>query len=609
MCGIIGKTGINNVVPELINGLKSLEYRGYDSSGIAVINNGKIRRFRASGKISELEKELGKYRPESEIGIGHTRWATHGSPTKENAHPHISPKGKFALVHNGIIENAEEIKKNILPPDREYSSKTDTEVAVHLLEKYYDGDPIKAIVSACNEIKGSYAFGILCEDFPNTLFAVASASPLVAVKSEKGSYIASDLCAVKGKTDSVYRLTDGEICSVEHNEIRFFDSKGKQIRKTTEKISVDAQDLDKGEYEHFMIKEIMQQPQAVRNTVESLVSKGKIILPDVSITSGFFKNELSEIVIVACGSAYHTGLVGKNVIEPLCKVPCNVQIASEFRYSEPLVNENTLAVFISQSGETADTLAALRLAKKWGAQVLSIVNVKGSAIAEESDNVIYTKAGREIAVATTKAYSAQLIALYALGIFIAKQRGKITSEQERNFVEEMGQLPQKISETLESVNEDVKKLAKEIFQSPDIFYIGRLSDYATASEGSLKMKEITYINSQVYAAGELKHGTISLINEGTPVVAIASQREIFSKTLSNMAEVSARGAKVIAVTDEELKSDVTDADKIITVSNTLEEFKGSLLVLPLQLLSYYTAKLRGCNIDKPKNLAKSVTVE
>ena len=358
-----------------------------------------------------------------------------------------------------------------------------------------------------------------------------------------------------------------------------------------------------------MIKEIMQQPQAVRNTIESLVSKGKIILPEVSITKGFFKNEINEIVIVACGSAYHTGLVGKNVIEPLCKVPCNVHIASEFRYSEPLVNENTLAVFISQSGETADTLAALRLAKKCGAQVLSVVNVKGSAIAEESDNVIYTKAGREIAVATTKAYSAQLIALYALGIFIAKQRGKITSEQERNFVEEMKRFTQKIGETLELVNEDVKKLAKEIFQSPDIFYIGRLSDYATASEGSLKMKEITYINSQVYAAGELKHGTISLINEGTPVVAIASQCGIFSKTLSNMAEVSARGAKVIAVTDEELKGDITDADEIITVKNTLKEFKSSLLVLPLQLLSYYTAKLRGCNIDKPKNLAKSVTVE
>lgn len=609
MCGIIGKTGVNDVVPELINGLKSLEYRGYDSSGIAIINDGKIGRFRASGRISELEKEIGKHRPQSETGIGHTRWATHGVPSKENAHPHISPAGKFALVHNGIIENADEIKKTILPPDREYSSKTDTEVAVHLLEKYYNGDPVKAIVDTCAVIKGSYAFGILCEDFPDTVFAVASASPLVAVMGKKGSYIASDLCAVKGATDSVYRLTDGEICSVRCGEIEFFNAEGKKIKKQPEKISVDAQDLDKGEYEHFMIKEIMQQPEAVRNTLESLVSKGKITLPDVSIQNSFYKNEIKEIVIVACGSAYHTGLVGKNVIEPLCKIPCNVQIASEFRYSEPLVNEKTLAVFISQSGETADTLAALRLAKKRGAKILSIVNVKGSAIAEESDNVIYTKAGREIAVATTKAYSAQLIALYALGIFIAKQKGEISSTQEKTFVDEMMMLPQKISETLESVNEDVKDLAKEIFQSPDIFYIGRLSDYATASEGSLKMKEITYINSQVYAAGELKHGTISLINDGTPVVAIAAQSDIFHKTLSNIAEVAARGARVIAVTDEKLKKDVTDAHKIITVSNTFDEFKSSLLVLPLQLLSYYTAKLRGCNIDKPKNLAKSVTVE
>ena len=609
MCGIIGKTGVNNVVPELINGLKNLEYRGYDSSGIAIINDGKIGRFRASGRISELEKELSKYRPEGETGIGHTRWATHGVPSKENAHPHISPNGKFALVHNGIIENADEIKKSVLPPDRKYSSKTDTEVAVHLLEMYYDGDPIKAIVETSSMIKGSYAFGILCEDFPDTIFATASASPLVVVKGEKGCYIASDLCAVTGVTDSVYRLSDGEICSVTNDDIHFFNAEGKKKEKQTEKVSVDAQDLDKGGYEHFMIKEIMQQPEAVRNTLGSLVSKGKIILPDVSIQKSFYKNDLREIVIVACGSAYHTGLVGKNVIEPLCKIPCNVQIASEFRYSEPLVDEKTLAVFISQSGETADTLAALRLAKKCGAKVLSIVNVKGSAIAEECDNVIYTKAGREIAVATTKAYSAQLIALYALGIYIAKQKGEITGIQEKAFVEEMSLLPQKISETLESVNEDVKQLAKEIFQSPDIFYIGRLSDYATASEGSLKMKEITYINSQVYAAGELKHGTISLINEGTPVVAIAAQMDIFHKTLSNIAEVAARGAKVIAVTDQKLKNDVTDAHRIITVSNTFEEFKSSLIVLPLQLLSYYTAKLRDCNIDKPKNLAKSVTVE
>lgn len=608
MCGIIGKSGVGNVVPELINGLKNLEYRGYDSSGIAVIDGKRLRRFRASGRIAELEKELSVFDPEGQVGIGHTRWATHGSPTKENAHPHISPNGKWALVHNGIIENADEIKNGILKGD-EFSSQTDTEVAVHLLEKYYKGDPVKAIVCACGHIKGSYAFGILCEDFPDTVFATASASPLVAVKGEKGCYIASDLCAVKDKTDVVYKLTDGEICSVKSQEINFFGSDGKPIEKTAEKLRIESQDLDKGDYEHFMIKEIMQQPQAVKKTVESLISNGKTVLPDVCVTNGFFKNELKEIVIVACGSAYHTGLAVKNMFEQVCKLPCNVQIASEFRYSEPLIGKNTLAVFISQSGETADTLAALRLAKKSGAKTVSVVNVKGSAIASESDSVIYTEAGREIAVATTKAYSAQLTALYVLGVYIAKQRCTITSQKEKAYVEELLKLPEKISETLEAVNEDVKQLAKEIYKSHDVFYIGRLSDFATASEGSLKMKEISYINSQVYAAGELKHGTVSLINEGTPVVAVLGTDSIFFKTLNNMAEVSARGGKVIAVTDGSLKNSITDADEVISVSTTLTEFRGSLLVLPLQLLSYYTAKLRGCDIDKPKNLAKSVTVE
>ena len=609
MCGIIGKVGSNNVVPELINGLKNLEYRGYDSSGIAIINNGELCRYRASGRISELEKEFEKYTPEGEIGIGHTRWATHGGPTKENAHPHISPKGKFALVHNGIIENAEKIKKNLLPPDTKYNSGTDTEVAVHLLEKYYDGDPIKAISKTCAQLKGSYAFGILCEDFPGTLFSTASASPLVAVKGKNGYYITSDLCSVNSGIVSVHRLSNGEICAIENGDFLFFDKNGIKKEKQPEKADIDVQDLGKGGYEHFMIKEIIEQPQAVRDTITSLTKDNIIMLPDVFIENSFFKNKMKEIVIVACGSAYHTGLVGKNVIEPLCKIPCKVEIASEFRYSEPLVSENTLAVFISQSGETADTLAALRLAKKCGAEILSIVNVKGSAIAQESDNVIYTKAGREIAVATTKAYSAQLVALYALAIFLAKEKGFLSSIQEKTFVDELMRLPQKINDTLENTNEDIKQLAKEIFQSPDIFYIGRLSDYATAAEGSLKMKEISYINSQVYAAGELKHGTISLINVGTPVVSIVAQKDIFHKTLSNMSEVVARGAKVIAITDESLKNDVSDVWKIISVCDTMKEFKSSLLVLPLQLLSYYTAKLLGRNIDKPKNLAKSVTVE
>ena len=609
MCGIIGKIGVNNVTPDLIKGLKSLEYRGYDSAGVALICGNKIGRCRTSGRISALEKELASNNPQGIVGIGHTRWATHGSPTKENAHPHLSPKGMFALVHNGIIENADDIKKDILPRDSLFSSQTDTEVATHLLEKYYKGDPVRAIINTCRCLKGSYAFGILCEDFPETIFAAANLSPLIVAECETGNYIASDILAVKEKIKNIYGVYDGEVCEITTESIKFYNSDGKEIKKAPEKRVADNTDTEKDGYEHFMLKEIMQQPEAVKNTVDSLLKNNKITLPDVKIEDSFWKNDIEKISIVACGSAYHTGLVAKSVVESLCKIPCNVEIASEFRYSVPFVNQKTLAIFVSQSGETADTLAALRLSKKCGAKVISIVNVTGSAMARESDNVIFTKAGREIAVATTKAYSAQLVALYALGIFIAQKRGNITPENEKAFANELKKLPFKIGQTIEKVNEAVKAVARDIFTQQDMFYIGRLSDFATASEGSLKLKEISYINSQVYAAGELKHGTISLINQGTPVIAIASQKDIFNKTLSNMAEVAARGAKVICVTDEEMADFIGEEYEKIIVADTIKEFKSSLLVLPLQLLSYYTAKLKDCDIDKPKNLAKSVTVE
>ncbi len=609
MCGIIGKIGVNNVVPDLINGLKSLEYRGYDSAGVALICANKIGRCRTSGRISALEKELENNTPWGVAGIGHTRWATHGSPTKENAHPHLSPEGMFALVHNGIIENAEDIKSDILPRDSLFSSQTDTEVVVHLLEKYYKDDPVRAISNTCRCLKGSYAFGILCEDYPEKVFAAANLSPLIVAECETGNYIASDIIAVKDKIKKVYGVYDGEICEITTDSIKFYNCDGKEIKKLPEKFVADNSDSEKDGYEHFMLKEIMQQPQAVKNTIDTLLSEDKIILPNVKIEDSFWKRDLEKIVIVACGSAYHTGLVAKFVIESLCNIPCSVEIASEFRYSVPFVNSKTLALFVSQSGETADTLAALRLSKKRGAKVVSVVNVAGSTMARESDNVILTKAGREIAVATTKAYSAQLVALYALGIFIAQKKGCVTPENEKNYVNELKKLPVKIGETLEKVNEGVKSVAREIFTEQDAFYIGRLSDYATACEGSLKLKEISYINSQVYAAGELKHGTISLINQGTPVIAIVSQRGIFNKTLSNIAEVEARGAKVVCITDEEMAENVGDDYQKIIVAETIKEFKCSLLVLPLQLLSYYTAKLKGCDIDKPKNLAKSVTVE
>ncbi len=608
MCGIIGKIGTDEVMPKLINGLKKLEYRGYDSSGIGVFNDGEIKIFKATGNINELEKVLENTSVNGTVGIGHTRWATHGKPSEKNAHPHISPKGIFAVVHNGIIENSDKIKKDELNGNIFYS-ETDTEVIAHMLEKYYKGDPVSAISRACKKLCGSYALGILCRDFPEKVFATANGSPLMVVKTNDGAVIASDLCAISDKAKDVYKLSHGEICILEKTDMVFFDSTGKRISKKSEGLSVDNADIEKDGYEHFMLKEIMQQPNAVEKTIDACVSGNAIVFPCVYEHESFFRKRLKEIVFVACGSAYYAGLVGKNVVEGLCRIPCRVEIASEFRYSEPFVDEHTLAVFISQSGEPADTLAALCLAKKSGAKVLSVVNVKGSTMAQESDNVIYTAAGKEIAVATTKAYSAQLVALYCLGIYIASLRGTITAEKHEEMMWELRSLPRKIADTIEATTPVVKELARKMYDKKDVLYIGRQSDYATAAEGSLKMKEISYINSQAYAAGELKHGTISLIDNGFPVVAVAGQERVFSKTLSNIAEVDARCADVIVITHESFKEKIPTGYTIITVGNTLEEFKSSLSVLPLQLLSYYTAKLRGCDIDKPKNLAKSVTVE
>lgn len=610
MCGIIGKAGIGEVMPELIKGLEMLEYRGYDSAGIAVIHNEKITRCRESGKIINLREKSESNREELTgiVGIGHTRWATHGKPTVENAHPHISNNKKFALVHNGIIENAEEIKKALLT-NEEFYSQTDTEVAVKLISKFYKTDVISAVKTACKELTGTFAFGILCSDFPDKIFATAQGSPLVAVKGATGCWITSDLGAINEKSGEVYRIANGEICEISKDSILFYNPEGEEIKKSPERVSLTEETVNKGGYEHFMLKEIFEQPFATKKTVLSFADKNSIKLENVNIPDEFFKDKLERIIITACGSAYHTGLIGKHVIEKLCKIPVNVEIASEFRYSESLINENTLTVFISQSGETADTLAALRLCKKYNAKTLSIVNVKSSIIAKESDNVIFTYAGKEIAVATTKAFSAQLVSLYALAIFIAEKRETISNQKKQKLLNELLSLPDKINTTLLKTTDKAKTLSKKIYKSTDIFFIGRLYDYGTACEGSLKMKEISYINSQSYASGELKHGTISLIENGTPVIAIGSNTEIFSKTASNIAEVKARGAKVFLVTDESEKDASVFVDDIIYVPSTTPEFQSSLLVIPLQLLSYYTAKRLERDIDKPKNLAKSVTVE
>lgn len=608
MCGIIGKAGVNDVVPQLIRGLSNLEYRGYDSSGIAVLERSKIKRFRAVGRIENLRRILDKESVQSICGIAHTRWATHGKPTEENAHPHISPNGMFAVVHNGIIENSEEIKRTLLP-DNAFKSETDTEVFAHLLEKYYSNDVISAIANACAVLKGSYAFGIMCDDTPGMIYGAASGSPLVAAKGDEGIYIASDPGAIDDSCDHVYRMKQGEICAVDSDTVSFYDASGREIKKTPERNYIRTDDYDKSGYDHYMLKEIYEQPEAVRKTLQTLIAGDSIVLPEVSLRDEFFSENIEKIIIVACGSAYHTGLVGKCIIENLCKIPCSVEIASEFRYSEPLMNEKTLVVFVSQSGETADTLASLRLASRRGAQILSIVNVKGSIIAEESENVIYTRAGKEVAVATTKAYSAQLTAFYALALYMSYLRKTIELDKYIYLVRELKKLPDRISETIGETGRITKALADKLYDKKDIFYIGRLSDYATASEGSLKMKEISYINSQAYASGELKHGTISLIEKGTPVIAVAGETGVFSKTLSNISEVESRGAWVITLTDKKKRTVAEKISDVITVPDTADEFRSSLLVIPLQLLSYYTALKRGCDIDKPKNLAKSVTVE
>ena len=609
MCGIIGKVGVGNVFPELLNGLENLEYRGYDSAGVAGIIDNKIIRFRQEGRVSDLENEILREKPESTIGIGHTRWATHGAPTKENAHPHISAEGKFALVHNGIIENADQLKKSFLDGKITLSSRTDTEIIVQLIGLFYNGDVISAISQACKELTGSFALGILCEDTPNVLYAVGKSSPLMVARGESGCFIASDFCAVSEETEAVYRLTDGEICAITEDSIKFFNPSGAPIEKFSEKAGFSCSAFDKSGFEHFMLKEIFEQPRAVGDTIKSYLKENEVVFSDVKLYDNFIKEKIEKIIIVACGSAYHAGLVGKGVIESLCKIPCSVEVASEFRYGEVFINENTLGIFISQSGETADTLAALRLAKKKGAKILSIVNVKGSAIDEESENVIYTRAGREIAVATTKAYSAQLASLYGLAIYMGEIKGTIEAEKHKRLIEELKLLPEKIERRIKSLAPQMDELSREIYRKKDIFFIGRLGDFATASEGSLKMKEISYINSQSYPAGELKHGTISLIEKGSIVIAVAGKGRVFSKTMSNISEVQARGARVILITDESEKEARITAEITITVPETLKEFQSSLLALPLQLLSYYTARRLGCDIDKPKNLAKSVTVE
>ncbi|MCM1543778.1 MAG: glutamine--fructose-6-phosphate transaminase (isomerizing) [Ruminococcus sp.] len=610
MCGIIGYVGKNIAVPYLVEGLEKLEYRGYDSAGVALVEKSGINVIKSKGRLSNLESLIAsKAHSDSCIGIGHTRWATHGEPNDINSHPHLSKSGLFSVVHNGIIENFASLREMLQGEGYTFVSQTDTEVIAHLLERNYDGDPVSTLAKTTKMLEGSYALGILCSDFPDRIICTRWANPLVLGKNDDGCFVASDMTAILKYTGNIYKLGGNEIAVLNKNSIIFYSADAEQISKQSEQITWSISDAQKSGYEHFMLKEIMQQPQSLRDTIHPRIKNGKEInLDGLNLTKDVLKN-YSKIFITACGSAYHVGIVGKYVIEKMTHIPTEVDIASEFRYRDPIVDEHTLVIIISQSGETADTLAALRIAKEKGARILSIVNVVGSSIACESDDVLYTWAGPEIAVATTKAYSTQLVMLYLLSAHIAHQTGMMNDAQLADFIADVEALPEKVEEILETTNEKIKQLAKIFIPLEHSYFIGRNLDYACAMEASLKMKEISYIHSEAYGAGELKHGTISLIEVGTLVVALASADAIFAKTLSNIKEVKARGARVLAVTTEKHKNEISDMEYSIILPDTNPILTASLEVIPMQLLSYYASKFRGCDIDKPRNLAKSVTVE
>ncbi len=608
MCGIVGYIGKQNAVPFLLQGLEKLEYRGYDSSGIAINTKEEIKIIKKQGRLKEIEKVIEKS-PDfcSSLGIGHTRWATHGVPSDINAHPHISSCGKFSLVHNGIIENYMEIKENLLEKGFKFISETDTEVAVQLLSSLYEGDIFSTLKKFVEIIKGSFSFGIICKDMPETLIAIKKASPLIIGVGEDENYIASDATAVLSRTRKICRLADNQIAIITANNFDVYDFNMNKKEKEITVVDWDIDCAEKNGYEHFMIKEIMEQPKVINDTLSPRLNDLDLNL-NVNFSSDYL-NKLNKIFIVACGSAYHVGCVAKYFMENILRKPIEVDIASEFRYRNPIIDENTLVIIISQSGETADSLAALREAKSHGARVLSVVNVVGSTIASESDDVIYTCAGPEIAVATTKAYSCQLVVLYLLALYIGKTLGKISDERCQEIIKSVKEIPGKISVILNK-NEEIASLAKKYFGYENIFFIGRNLDYAVCMEGSLKLKEISYIHSEAYAAGELKHGTISLVDDKTLVIAVSSQENLQDKMISNIREVKSRGAKILSISTDSSKSKLSEvSDDIISVPDEISILLSSLTIVPLQLFSYHVAKLRGCDIDKPKNLAKSVTVE
>ncbi len=607
MCGIVGFAGARQAVPVILNGLYTLEYRGYDSAGIAVVQDGKLKVIKNSGRIKGLEERLEKEPISAFTGIGHTRWATHGEPTENNAHPHYSFDGKVAIVHNGIIENYLELREYLRGRGIEIRTDTDSEVVAHLFALFYEDDMILALRKTVEMLRGAYALGIICTDRPDEIVCTRHDNPLILGVGKGENMIASDIPAIMAVTRDYILLDDGDMARITRDTIELFGKDGSEKKPVISHVEWDISAAEKGGYPHFMIKEIYEQPDAVRNTISPRIKGG---MPDLSaegVTPELFKN-VRSIHVTACGSALHAGLVGKNAIEKLARIPVTATVASEFRYMDPIIGPEDICIVISQSGETADTLAAMREAKARGAMTIAIVNVVGSAAAREADHVIYTHAGPEIAVATTKAYSAQLSVMYLIAAVAALGRGTHDEQWVKDFCADVMKLPSQIAALL-PLDEQMKELSKEYCTSDHLFYIGRGVDHALATEASLKLKEISYVHSEAYAGGELKHGTISLIENGTPVFSLACDPALYEKTVSNIKSVKARGASVVLLTSGDYTADGEVCDHIIKIPAVRPELSPSLSIVPLQLLAYHIGVARGCDIDKPRNLAKSVTVE
>ena len=609
MCGIVGYVGEKQATDFLLEGLAKLEYRGYDSAGIAVFDGNKIRVEKSVGRLAALSDKIKDDVPKGTMGIGHTRWATHGRPSDVNAHPHTDCSGDFVVVHNGIIENYLSLKEELIEKGHAFKSETDTEVVAHLLEEVYNGDFVSSVREVLRRVEGSYSLVFMSSKHPGTLIATKQDNPLVIGLGDGENFIASDIPAIIQRTRRTYILNDGELAVLTKDSIKISNRAGEPVTKKVFEVNWNAEAAEKGGYEHFMLKEINEQPKAVRDTMSQRIAKDNMsIVMDELKWDAEYLNSFNKIYIVACGTAYHAGLVGKFYIEKLARTVVEVDVASEFRYREPIVDENTLFIAVSQSGETSDTLAAMKESKRLGAKTLALTNVVGSSIAREADQVLYTWAGPEIAVASTKAYTTQIVLFFMLALYMAQIKGTQPAERIAELIADLKNIPGQISETLSDV-EPIKTFAKQYGFNEDVFYIGRSLDYDVALEGSLKLKEISYIHAEAYAAGELKHGTLALIVEGVPVIALATQKSVYEKTLSNIKEVKARDAVVIGIAaegDEELEKYV---DHVIKVPVTDELLIPILTVVPLQLLAYYAAITRGCDVDKPRNLAKSVTVE